>query len=41
MRNRGKQVTKTEWYAAGGFANSRCYRKARTDGAWRYYILID
>lgn len=39
MRNNAKRVTKAEWYDAGGFANSRCYRKQSRNGAWRYYIL--
>jgi len=39
MRTPATRVSKSEWYAAGGFANSRCYRKADSRGAWRYYIL--
>lgn len=35
------RVTKAEWYAARGFANSKCYRKADKRGVWRYYILQD
>lgn len=32
------RVTKAQWYKAGGFRVSRCYRKATKNGAWRYYM---
>lgn len=32
------RITKREWYALGGLANSRCYRKQSKNGAWRYYV---
>ncbi len=35
------RVTKKEWYAAGGFKNPACWRKADKRGAWRYYIAQD
>jgi hypothetical protein len=31
------RVTKREWYAAGGFRNSRCWRR-QVRGSWQYYI---
>ena len=36
-----RRITKTEWYALGGFANSRLFRKADSRGRWRYYIVED
>jgi len=35
------RVSKKEWYARGGFANSLCYRKQSKWGGWRYYIRTD
>lgn len=34
------RVTKTEWYQAGGFENSLCYRKGGRNNSWTYYILF-
>lgn len=31
------RVTRTVWYAAGGFANSHCSRR-QVGGAWSYWI---
>jgi hypothetical protein len=31
------RVTKTAWYAAGGFANPNCTRRELA-GAWSYWI---
>jgi hypothetical protein len=39
--NAGTRVTKREWYDAGGFANSKCYRKADKLGRWQYFIIFD
>lgn len=36
-----EQVTKREWYAAGGFKNPNCYRKQSKGGGWKYYITWD
>jgi hypothetical protein len=36
-----RRVTKQEWYDAGGFANSNCFRKADKRGVWQYFILED
>lgn len=38
MKNQWQKVSKREWYARGGFANSRCVRKAR-HGVWSYYVV--
>lgn len=35
-----RQVTRREWYAAGGFSNPRCWRKQR-GRAWCYFIRCD
>jgi len=35
------RVSKAEWYAAGGFATSNCWRRQRKDGRWIYYIVRD
>jgi hypothetical protein len=34
------RVSKRTWYAQGGFANSRCWRR-QVGGSWRYFITID
>jgi hypothetical protein len=33
-----RRVTKSQWYAAGGFRNSLCWRRADKRGVWRYFI---
>lgn len=33
-----RRVTKAEWYDAGGFANSACWRRQLSNGAWQYFI---
>lgn len=35
------RVTKREWYHAGGFTNSRCWRRQSKSGAWQYFINKD
>ena len=35
------QLTKVEWYALGGFANPKLYRKAKPNGIWLYFIMVD
>ena len=32
------RITKREWYALGGLANSKLFRKADKRGHWRYYM---
>jgi hypothetical protein len=32
-----RRITKREWYALGGFANSKCWRRERR-GVWQYFI---
>jgi len=32
------RLAKRQWYAAGGFANPRCFRQYRR--GWRYYMRI-
>lgn len=39
MNTKAKKVTKAQWYAAGGFKNSQCYRKADYKGVWAHFIL--
>jgi hypothetical protein len=34
------RVSKRRWYALGGFANPRCWRR-QTGLAWGYYVTID
>ena len=41
MKTGWKEVTKKEWYCAGGFKNSTCIRKATKNGNWQYYIITD
>lgn len=41
QRERKKRITKAEWYALGGFANSKLFRKQSRGGAWRYYMTLD
>lgn len=38
MRVGSERVTKREWYALGGLANSKLWRRADRKGIWRYYI---
>lgn len=38
---RKERITKKEWYARGGFANSALFRKQSRGGAWRYYVALD
>lgn len=33
-------VAEAEWYEAGGFANSKCWRR-EVRGVWQYYIRTD
>lgn len=35
-----RRVSKAEWYEAGGFANSLCWRR-EVSGRWIYYIRGD
>ena len=35
---RKERITKKEFYALGGFSNSRLFRQQSRGGAWRYYI---
>lgn len=34
-----RRITKKEFYALGGFANSLLFRKADSLGRWRHYII--
>lgn len=40
-RTHSQRVTKAQWYEAGGFANSRCWRRGLKNGYWAYYINIE
>lgn len=33
------QITKREWIALGGLANTRLFRRMRS-GAWRYFMEV-
>ena len=35
------RITKKEFYARGGFKNSKLFRKADKNGRWLYYRIID
>ena len=41
MRTGTMRISKREWYALGGFANSRLWRRQRKNGAWVYYMNCD
>lgn len=41
MPRNAARVSKRDWYASGGFANPRCFRKAARNGAWSYFYRID
>lgn len=32
------RTSKSAWYAMGSFANPRCFRRADSSGAWRYFV---
>lgn len=34
------KVTKYQWYRAGGFKNTKCWRRQTKNGGWNYYIMI-
>lgn len=36
-----RRVTRREWYDLGGFANSRCWRRARRNGVWQYFVNLE
>lgn len=38
---RKERITKADWYARGGLANSALFRQQSRGGAWRYYINLD
>lgn len=38
---RKQRITKADWYARGGFANSALFRLQSRGGAWRYYVNLD
>lgn len=38
MRNGIEKISKREFYALGGFANSALFRKADSRGEWRHYM---
>lgn len=38
---RKERITKAEFYARGGFANSALFRLQSRGGAWRYYVNLD
>ena len=35
------RITKREWYAKGGFANSKLWRRQANNGAWQYFERRD
>lgn len=40
QRVRKERITKVEWYALGGFANSELFRQQSRGGAWRRVALL-
>lgn len=32
-----ERISKRDWYANGGFANSRCWRRQQHNRGWLYY----
>jgi hypothetical protein len=36
-----RRVTKREWYGAGGFENSLCWRRQSRNGAWQYFMRLE
>lgn len=38
---RKERITKAEFYALGGFANSQLFRLQSRGGAWRYYRKLE
>jgi hypothetical protein len=41
QKTRKERITKAEFYARGGFANSALFRQQSRGGAWRYYVDIE
>lgn len=43
MRNERarRRITKREFYAMGGLANPRLFRKQPRNSGWKYYMLLD
>jgi hypothetical protein len=35
------RLSKKEWYAKGGFTNSKLFRQQQKNGGWRYFETID
>lgn len=35
----GRRISKEKWYALGGFANSKLYRRADRLGRWMHFII--
>lgn len=40
MKNGRLKLSKREWYARGGFENSRLYRK-HNGRCWTYWLIVD
>jgi hypothetical protein len=38
---RKERITKAEFYARGGFSNSKLFRQQSRGGAWRYYVNLE
>lgn len=32
------RISKRDWYANGGFQNSRCWRRHQTGRGWQYFM---
>ena len=41
MKRGWLKLSKRVWYAYGGFANPKLFRKADKHGVWSYYCLCD
>lgn len=35
------RISKREWYALGGFSNSRLWRRQRKGRGWEYFYRVD
>lgn len=41
MKSRKVRITRKEYEARGGMANSQLFRKARHDGYWSYWLVLE
>lgn len=41
MKSRKERITRREYEALGGMANSKLFRKALKTGVWTYWQILD